>query len=191
MSRLAPSVIAAVTLAATTLAPAPARASDCAPPAFHAVMGTLERRPGCGGFLGATDGSMMAYSYGLFRSDEEHALPLTVSARLERLGPDVATLEVMVVGAGVLLGDGQVGLYVPSDDVGFAWTPLPAYRPHDDHRIVVRQTADQVVLEIDGARVMAWSFRAPAARAAVSLGFKGARGYRSWALFGDVRVESQ
>ena len=162
--------------------------------AWRATFGALRPRRECGAFLAATDGSMLAFSYGLFESDAPATIPFSFSVTMQKLGPESRSLELVIVGAVVLIREEAIGFYVPTDDVRFekdGWQRLPGLHIHEEHRATVRQEAERVTLSIDGRAVATWAHHAPRPRGTVAFGFKGASGYRSWAAFRDVRVEAQ
>jgi hypothetical protein len=186
---------ATATLAVLAGAPGEARAAPCAASsAWTVLIGSLRPGLACGTFLLATDGSMQSFSYGLFQRQAPVTLPVTLSASVRRLGPESMPIELWVLGAGVLLREESYGFYVLSDDARFeqeGWRPLPGVHVHDAHRVALSQTAERVTFAIDGRPVASWAFRARRQSGKVSIGFKGASGYRSWASFRDLLVESQ
>src|SRR5689334_2162980 len=74
------------------------RAEPCpAARAWHTKFGSLRPRRECGAFLAATDGSTVAFSYGLFESDTPISLPFSFSATMQKLGPDTRPLELVIL----------------------------------------------------------------------------------------------
>jgi hypothetical protein len=156
--------------------------------------GSLQPGIACGSFVAATDATNAAFSYAQLYRAEPISVPFDLSVTWRRLGPEARTMEIPILGAIVFVGEERCALWINHDDVSFdrdGWRPLPGYRTHDEHRVSVRQTAERVVLSVDGREVSTWSFTTSQKSGLVGLSFKGATGHRAFVAFRDVRIASQ
>jgi hypothetical protein len=183
----------AVVLLSAALGEAPSSASEpCAASLadWTVVRGSLRATPQCGSYVAFTDGDSGVFSYGDFIFAKRVRAPLEVEVSWRRLGPETSrSLELRGLGALILVRDGEYGLY-EWNEAAFEWKPLPGYREHDEHRVLLRQTETTISFFLDGRAVDSWQLAARG-DGHVGVAAKGATGYRSAFSFRDFRVSSQ
>lgn len=176
---------AVVVILAGVLGAADARAEPCPEVADWTVrQGDLQPGLACGAFVGATSDATIAYSFAQLVWRRPVAVPYQLDVTWRRLGSDIRSIELQLLGAVLLFGDGRIGLWI--DDPSFAadgWRPLPWYRVRDRHTVRVVQTGDEVVALVDGREVGRWRFAGAGREGTVGVGWKGQRGARERVWF--------
>jgi hypothetical protein len=157
---------------------------------WNVVRGSVRALPACGAYLALTDADSGVFSYVDLLYGKPMRAPLDMEVTWRRLGPETGrALELRVLGAMLLLRDGEYGLYT-WNEATFEFRPLPGYREHDEHRVSVHQTATTVTFSLDGRVIDSWPL-VSTGEGPVGVAAKGATGYRSAFVFHDFHARSQ
>jgi hypothetical protein len=161
---------------------------------WHAQNGSIEPGRLPGSFVIASNAAPGRYSEATVLADQPAPLPYQFAVTWRRLGPEAGrSMHVIVAGGVVLLKGGKILLYA-YDDAAFAsagWQDVPGYAEHDEHRVVVVQDAQRVVVTVDGKPAATFALAVHRTTARVGVGMKSAPGLRSEIYVHDLAVTHQ